>query len=416
MTTQTNEFSIPAVLDAAHRQVTVGTEPMIFHCHHYNTFLQRTIQDADYIDSRGFLIGAAAEVAFNQMMHCFAEAGLNDVPARKAMAEQIYRWAGFGRIDLGPLDENGGTTSTPNSHYSMAWKLKFGSNDTAVDLFTSGWLAGALAAIYDQPLGSYQVEQTACTAKGDLESAFQLRSGEANYPVFLSVGGGRLTEHQLVTPPANNVDYDGIFSALTSMEIVGNDEGLIPAFGVYLTRHYANYYNRISFEFERKMTELFAAEGVSVAKPLLVEAGHVCAFNTFGGIMMSPEWDGLIKPTLKNDEDWVHGMTAAVNALGWGRWQIQELKKDDATFVLHDDYEGVGYEAMYGKTDHDVAYLAAGAAAGIMDLVYVGDIQNRPTLDHAFYNRLFKSADSFKVETISARSQGDATTTLRVYR
>lgn len=31
---------IPFTLDAPHRRVFVGGEPMIFHCHHYNCFLQ----------------------------------------------------------------------------------------------------------------------------------------------------------------------------------------------------------------------------------------------------------------------------------------------------------------------------------------------------------------------------------------
>ena len=32
-------------------RLVVGGEPMILHCHHYNCFLQRSIQDAEYIDS-----------------------------------------------------------------------------------------------------------------------------------------------------------------------------------------------------------------------------------------------------------------------------------------------------------------------------------------------------------------------------
>ena len=40
------KVEIPAVLDAPHRRCLVGGEPMIFHCHHYNVFLQRSILDA----------------------------------------------------------------------------------------------------------------------------------------------------------------------------------------------------------------------------------------------------------------------------------------------------------------------------------------------------------------------------------
>ena len=77
------------------------------------------------------------------------------------------------------------------------------------------------------------------------------------------------------------------------MPLPVNGEGLIPAFGVYVTRMYADYYNRISFAFEREMVALGGREGVAAAASLLVEAGHVCAFHTMGGVMISPEWDAL---------------------------------------------------------------------------------------------------------------------------
>ena len=48
-------------------RLVVGGEAMVGHCHHYNCFLQRSIQDAEYIDSAPILVGAAAEVAFAQL-------------------------------------------------------------------------------------------------------------------------------------------------------------------------------------------------------------------------------------------------------------------------------------------------------------------------------------------------------------
>ncbi|MFQ5452816.1 MAG: hypothetical protein ACE5D6_01350, partial [Candidatus Zixiibacteriota bacterium] len=53
---KTNNWTIPYRLDIEHRRCIVGDEPMIFHCHHYNTFLQRSIEYAEYIDSKQFLI------------------------------------------------------------------------------------------------------------------------------------------------------------------------------------------------------------------------------------------------------------------------------------------------------------------------------------------------------------------------
>lgn len=409
--------TIPFQLDSAFRRFLVGGEPMVFHCHHYNTYLQRSIRDAGYVDSRPYLVGAAAEVAHAQLTTLFRQDGIRDTGARRELAQDLYRWAGFGTLDLSTLDAAGGTTSTPHSHYAMAWNAKFGASDEVVCFFASGWLAGAVAAIHDLPLGSFAVEHDACTASGDDACTFELTRGEPNYALFDSVGRrGCSSPQQPLQVDEGNVCYDAIYDALTSMDLSGDEQGCISVFGVYLTRHYANYYNRISFETERAMLAQFGPAGLAAARPLLVEAGHVCAFNTFGGIMTSSEWDALIRPSLQTREDWVHGMVAAVNALGWGRWQVTDLSEDGATFVIHDDYESNGYLAMYGKSDHPVSYLAEGAAAGIMNLVYRGDVAARPDFTPEFYDHLFKAYGNYFAEPLTSKAMGDAHTSFRVTR
>lgn len=408
--------TIPAQLDAAHRRCILGAEPMIFHCHHYNTFLQRSILDAKDVESVPFLVGAAAEVSHGQLRALFLELRLADVAGRRRLAAEVYRWAGFGTFDLSGLDEAGGEVSTTSSHYAMAWPLKFGKAASGVCHFAAGWLAGALAAIYDKPNGTYSVTQTRCAAVQGAACSFKVTAGPPGYTVFQPVGLGPLTVHAPRPIPASPVDYEGIFAALTGMEIVGDEDGQIPAFGVHLTRHYANYYNRISFELERAMARLYGREGRDAAAALFVEAGHVCAFNTFGGMMTSSEWDALIRPTLRSKEDWVHGMVAAVNALGWGRWQVTLVSEAEAEFVLHDDYESVGHLAMYGPADHPVSYLAQGAVVGLMNLVYLADIASRPVLDAAFYQSTFKRVGGYHARCVASQAMGDPVTVFRVSR
>lgn len=413
---------IPLQVDLDHRRMTVGGEPLVFHCHHYNTFLQRTILDAEGVDAPPFLIGAAAECSHSQLTKAFAELSLSEVEARKALAADIYRWSGFGTLDLAPLGPEGGATETPNGHYGMGWKVKWGLSETPVDFFTTGWLAGALAAIYDAPLGSYSATQTSCVsqAEGGV-SRFELAKGEANYTVFsgegAGVGLGQLSEsHEVREIPASSVDYEGILSAVAGLDLAGDAQGIANAFGVYLTRHFANYYNRVSFELARTLQEAYGDAGRQVAEPLLIEAGHVCAFNTFGGIMSSTEWDALIRPTLKTPEDWVHGMMAVVNAFGWGRWQVTKVSADEAEFVIHDDYESSGYAAMYGQAKHPISWLAQGGAAGVMNLVYVGGIQDKPALTEEFYQRTFGQADVYRATPLTSQAMGDAVTSFRVTR
>ncbi|MFZ3229344.1 MAG: 4-vinyl reductase [Pseudobdellovibrio sp.] len=404
---------IKFTLDVDHRRCILGNEPMIFHCHHYNNYLQRTIvEDAPYIDSSLFLIGAAAEVSYAQFTQLFKT---ETVEQRKAFVELVFKWAGFGLINLKDITDKGGKVSTPVTHYSRTWATKFGPSEKPVDFFTTGWIAGALSAIYGKDLGAYSAKQTKCiTMTGTKENEYSFAFEKANYNIYKSVGIGTLTTHKLISVEVNNVNYDGILGALSQMPIVGNDEGMIPAFGVYLTRHYANYYNRISFEFVREMMTKFGQEGVDAAEPLLIEAGHQCAFNTFGGIMTSKEWDALILPQLKSKEDWVHGIVACVNALGWGRWQVTNVSKAGADFTLHDDYESVGFQAMYGQSKSSISYLAEGGVSGILDLVYLGDIHNKPTLDPAFYAKLFKGTKSYTSKVVTSRAKGDAATKIEV--
>jgi hypothetical protein len=391
--------------DFATNRLVVGGEPMVLHCHHYNVFLQRSIQDAEYIDSVPFLVGAAAEVAFAQLTELLPRAA--DIAARKATVEALYRACGLGLIDLGALTERGGDVRTRSTHYSIGWKEKFGLSRAPVAFFTTGFLAGALAAIYGLPLADVQARQTACISTGATEDVFVLSRGPANFaifeprhsPVLLPVGND--------IEPATGVDRQAITRAVAAMPLPVDAEGLIPLFGLYLTRLHADYYNRISYAFEREMTAAAGRQGVEVAADLFIEAGHICAFNTLGGIMTSPEWDALVLPMLKKREDWVHGIIAWWNACGYGVCKVLDLSPTRLTVRLYNDYESVGYRRMYGTADHGVDYLTTGGFAGIMNLVYLGDIHTKPALTPEFYDRLFKRGRAFQGRMTACQAMGD---------
>jgi hypothetical protein len=400
--------------DFQHARLVWGGEPMIVHCHHYNCFLQRSIQDAEYIDSTPVLVGAAAGVVFAQLKDILA--GTADVVARKVAVESLYRACGFGLIDLGAVTDQGGEVRTSSTHYSTGWKEKFGRSAAPVAFFSSGFLAGAMAAIYGLDLSSVQARQTRCRSTGAEQDVFVLSRGRANFAMFEQRGDTALVAVGQDAEPATPVNREGITRAVVGMPLTGNAQGMIPAFGVYLTRMYADYYNRISFAFEREMVTISGREGIEVASGLFIEAGHVCAFNTMGGIMTSPEWDALVLPMLKTPRDWLFGIVACVNALGWGTWKVLDVSDRAATFRIYNDYESVGYRRMYGTADHGISYLATGAAAGLMNLIYVGDIHNKPDLTPAFYDHLFKSPGVFQAKMHSCLAMGDPYTEIRVVR
>lgn len=409
-------YDLDVVIDMPHRRVILGGEPMIFHCHHYNVFLQQTLLDAAYVDMRPDLIGAAATVAYAQLSRVFATKGLTSPGERGRLAASIYRYAGFGTLDFSSFGPEGGSTHTNSSHYAHGWKSRVGGSESPVCFFTQGFIAGALDAIYDRPAGSFDVKHTACMACGHAQCGFEATLSGASYARHESPGVGALTEHVLREVPSNPVDYEGVLKAVSGLPLVGNERGEIPAFGVMLTRHFANYYNIVSFALLHKLSAAYGSEGCTAAADLLIEAGRICAFYTFGGIMSSTEWNALIRPSLERPEDWVHGMVAVGNALGWGRWQVTKVSSKEAEIVIHDDYESVGYLGIHGKASAPVSFLAHGGAEGLMNLVYIANIAKGPTLDPQLYNATFKCSEVFRATPIASRAMGDEVTAFRIVR
>jgi hypothetical protein len=169
------------------------------------------------------------------------------------------------------------------------------------------------------------------------------------------------------------------------------DTGIIAAFGVELTLHYADYYNLLSFRFEKALNQAIqdspflartlAAEypvlseykdfghlcGEFLARTLLTEAGHICGFRTMGGIMGSPLWNTLILPMLQNKGDWIHGIIAVINSLGWGTWRVIELIPEQRLILrVWQPYESLGHLRAFGMADAPVDHLFAGVATALI--------------------------------------------------
>ncbi len=159
------DFKVDFDLEMAVAQV--YGQPMVFHCHHYNTFLQQTIEDPSYVDSTAILTDAAAEVAFEQMTEYYlAHPEVVAPQQRLAIAAEMFKTCGFGTVDLAQLGDQGGTAVAPHSHYALGWTSKFGPRETPGCYFVAGYIAGALAAAYGRPLDMYRSTETSCAAAG----------------------------------------------------------------------------------------------------------------------------------------------------------------------------------------------------------------------------------------------------------
>ena len=181
----------------------------------------------------------------------------------------------------------------------------------------TGWIEGAARALLGQ---AFTVEETVCSAQGAPECRFEVKpGGPASLPGSIGIGTLSPPTPRPAKATATPVNEGAIIAACAQLPLVGNSEGSVDVFGVSLTRHYANYYNLLSYRFDQALKAVAGDAATEASRLLLVEAGRVCAFHTFGGVMESAEWQALIEPQCKSREDWVYGMVSVVNALGWGR-------------------------------------------------------------------------------------------------
>lgn len=428
--------------------VTIDNEPVIFHCNHYNRFLQLVVEDCHYIQRDPILKQSAAEVSFRQLQQHFKSCPDWSVEDRLAYAEAVYGFCGFGDLPLASFHlpenpENAFQIIEKNSHYGFALRLNYGKRRWAGEHFDLGFAIGALSAVYEAPfaghLGNRLGDQS--LSRGDEQTELWMSQIHIANPDGNIVGTQAIAEVRLPSEAADipertvglHVDEAGIIAAVSGMPLQGDEHGLIREFGVCLTRHYADYYNLVSFRFEAALVNALAThplldemlwyeypalfyykekfaglQGKDLADTLLIEAGHICGFNTMGGIMRSDPWYQLVVPQLRCREDWLAGIVACINALGWGVWRIHELVPNER-LVLRAwyPYESLGYLRSFGRADHPVDYLLTGIGASLMNLLYSADITAKPDLSLEFYYQVNRSKAGFWGRQSACVAMGD---------
>ena len=151
--------------------------------------------------------------------------------------------------------------------------------------------------------------------------------------------------------------------------VAGNDDGLVPAFNVFVQQLPAQFWN----SFAERLTRRVPADLLQTAEWLLVNAAHECGYHTGYGIITSEEWDAVVAPMIENaPEDVLHGAFAVFTAWGWAQAEVVELVPNEKMVVHAYDY----YESdvtAYGASDKHSAYMIRGVCAAFMDLAYGGE-------------------------------------------
>jgi hypothetical protein len=391
--------------DTEHNCLEVGGEAMIFHCHHYLNYLMRSILDADYIDSRPFFIGSAADAVYGQLSNLCQ--GLSPDQA-KVMAAEVYKTFGYGLIDLSGMTEAGITLKTVKSYYSKTWVMKFGHSQKPVDYYTCGYLAAAYAVIYQRPLNTVHAEQTTCMACADAYNTHVVRPGECNFATYPSKRPTQFSKAPKVS--LGWAHEEAVTSAFLGAHahMVGNEEGFIPAFGVHIARNQSDYVNRLQFEFMRAMQAVAGDYGEKLATELLLEAGHACGFFTYGGIMTSEEWNTLVKPLLQTREDWIKGLAALINTMGWGYHTALEISRERAVFRNYNDFEDLSHLRMYGQASKPVPWANSGGFTALMQLIYNTDLVDGVVIDtEEGFRQMRRAKANYKTHMTQSIACGD---------
>ena len=123
------------------------------------------------------------------------------------------------------------------------------------------------------------------------------------------------------------IDRKKIIQEMSKVSVVGNEEGMIPGFNVYVQQLPADFWNG----FARRIVNYVPEDLVESAEALLVNAARECGYHTGYGIITSDEWNEVVKPMIeKEPEDILHGAYAVFTAWGWPNprsWRLFQKKK-----------------------------------------------------------------------------------------
>lgn len=172
-------MAIATKFDPARNVMTLNEVPVSLHCHHYNCGLLQVIEKFPQVDAHNIYIRTAAEEFFNNFRTYLADEphGFTVAEALQT-ASDLYRFMGFGRIDLSRLEEDGGIVSSDSSYFVIGWLAKYGRRKLPVCYVTCGFIAGILGAVFDFPPETYDVKETVCMVSGGECCTFSVRRSE----------------------------------------------------------------------------------------------------------------------------------------------------------------------------------------------------------------------------------------------
>jgi hypothetical protein len=409
----TNTRQLPSRIAEQHLSFFADV-PTLMHCHHFNLFLDQTIDDAlGPAQGTKLRTEAAQESAFVLLSAVTEALGASTPVERIALAQMVFSTMGHGRLQL-DLTNAGGSASGSFLHYGFSWREKYGRDikrRRPADAFAAGFAAAAAEVAHDLPLWTLEARETACVSMRAPGCSFEVGPRVDAKPADVPRVDKAATREVLTPVMDGDFEADieriavGLVEYLSGVE--SDERGLVQAFGVFVTVHLAGYYNRLSYSAVERLRDTNAPL-VPILESLLRESGQVCVFHTFGGVLLSPEWEGLVGAPDGSVDAHVIGCAAIARSLGFGRWTVQELDPDQR-LVLRTP---VTYETPYclirhGRQSTPTSYFLQGAGLAIMELAHRIDWKGSPRLSDALYRRLFAAGAQWRVEQTADTAKGD---------
>lgn len=395
----------------AHDLMAFAGTPVVYHCHHFNLFLDQTIDDAlGSVAGQRLRFLAARDAARALLGHLCERRGAMTPDTRLELARETFAAMGHGRLALDG-DRRAGSVSGDFLHYGYAWNQKYGGRVRRrhpADAFAAGYAAAAVEVAFGLDPETLFATETECIARGATRCQFKLEPGDST-PAMRPVNELEAAAHvRAGAAGERELEIEELAAGLKQFTagVAGDERGLVQAFGVFVTMHLAGYYNRISFDALAHVEQQAPALQWQLEE-LLRESGHVCVFNTFGGMFLSPEWEALVGPPSGAPGEVVAGSLAVARALGFGRWTLHEFVPHERLVVR----APATYESVYFLTRHGLAtkpneYFFQGACLAIAQLAHRVEWQGRPRLTQGLYESLFRGPAQWQVEQTRCTAMG----------
>jgi hypothetical protein len=150
--------------------------PIALHCHHYNMNLQKTLESTLGKEGAQLIYQAAETSSYDGIISFLRDhPKIYTVKSKLELAATSYQYCGLGIINLTRIGPEGGRIVSSHSHHVTGWLAKFGKRQTPGCFFSRGWIAGALAVIYEKDRGYYRVEEIECKMTLARECVFEVK-------------------------------------------------------------------------------------------------------------------------------------------------------------------------------------------------------------------------------------------------